>query len=76
MSATNNETFVYNGLEVKLTGRIAIKKQETKSRVRRGEITKTETELYEITPVSLEDGSWKKWVEMNELFVIKTTIKI
>jgi hypothetical protein len=53
-------TYLYNDQEVKLTGREAVKKGRSKVVVR-----------YEITPVILEDGSWTKWVQLSELFVIK-----
>lgn len=52
-------TYVYNGVEVKMTGRRA--KKET----RRNEIT-----LVEVTPYNMEDGTWKRWVNPTELYEI------
>lgn len=52
-------TYVYNGVEVKMTGRRA--KKET----RRNEIM-----LVEITPYNVEDGTWKRWVNPTELYEI------
>lgn len=67
---SNQDTFVFNGSEVKLTGRKAIKKAESISR--RNRETKTIIdEMVEITPVSIEDGSWKKWVKLDDMFIIE-----
>lgn len=52
-------SYVYNGTEVKLTGRKAFRKLRTKT-----------TYIYEITPLTNEDGSWKKWVQLTELYEI------
>ena len=54
------KTYVYNDTEVKLTQRIA------ERTVRK----KTQT-LYEIQPANPENGSWRKWVMLQELFEIK-----
>lgn len=69
MTATNS-SWVYNEVEVKLTGRTASKQIETVNR-RSGQKTVTEQLLYEITPKNNEDGSWKKWVDLNSLYEIK-----
>jgi len=59
----SNETFVYDGSEVKKTGRTASK--EVKRLPGRPPMIFT---LIEITPV--EDEAWKKWVKNEELFLI------
>jgi hypothetical protein len=57
------ETFVYDGAEVKKTGRTATKTFGTGARVK-------EMNLVEITPVDAT-FDWKKWVRPEELYVIK-----
>ncbi len=59
-------TYVFGDIEVKLTGREAIKTLEAKGR--RTE-NKTFT-LHEITPNDMSEGSWKKWVKMTDLYEI------
>lgn len=63
------QTYVFNGIEIKLTGRKASKEVDKVSR-RQGTREKVTQILYEITPKSTEDGSWKKWVEMTELHTV------
>lgn len=55
-----NKSFVYENTEVVMTGRKATKA------LRSGK----EEILYEIAPVSSMVGSWKKWVQMNQLFEV------
>ena len=55
-------TFVYEGTEVRKTGRHAVKSVPTLRRAK--EIT-----LFEITPVGDEDG-WKKWVTEDSLYEV------
>jgi len=61
-----SEAYVYNGTVVVKTGRVA-KKEITSTRRTR---TTTADELYEITPQDIEEGSWKKWVHLSELYLI------
>ncbi len=56
-------SFVYEGVEVKKTGRIA-SRQGAGARM---------VEVVEITPVNDYDGTWKKWVAPGALFVIQET---
>ena len=58
-------SYVHEGTEVKLTGRIA--QRELTSR--RGSASKVD-ELVEITPVDDEVGSWKKFVREKELYIL------
>ena len=51
--------YVYQNIEVILTGRIAEKK-----------LRKSVSTLYEITPLDKETGSWKKWVRITDLHEI------
>lgn len=60
------KTYVFTNTEVKLTGRTANK--ELKS-TRKGKASVIHV-LHEITPSDPENGSWKKWVRMAELFEI------
>jgi hypothetical protein len=53
-------TYVLDNTEVKLTER---KAQKT---LKSG----TVDTLYEVTPVNLTSGSWKKWVLLSELYVL------
>lgn len=54
------QTYVLDGEEVVLTGRIA--RRET-ARV-------ASAELVEVQPADKDNGSWKKWVPMNSLFKV------
>lgn len=54
------QTYVYEQVEVKKTGRTASQK------LRSG---KTDT-IYEITPVESMNGSWKKWVRDDQMFQV------
>lgn len=65
-----DKTFIYNDTEVKFTGRTAEK--ELAATGRRNSKTKTVT-LHEITPTDSENGSWKKWVRITDLYEIKAT---
>jgi hypothetical protein len=56
------ETFVFEGTEVKKTGRTASKKLPIKNR---------ELILIEITPVDTT-FDWKKWVRPEDLYEVKT----
>ncbi len=53
------KTYLYKGTEVVLTGRRAEKQLRIKQDV-----------LYEIRPLSIDDGSNKSWVRLNELYDI------
>lgn len=59
-------TYVYDGKEVYLTGRVA-NPQETAPRLLQGK------NLVEIVPVGTTEGdkSFARWVKMNELFIIE-----
>jgi hypothetical protein len=71
MTEENNidesKTYVYTNTEVKLTGRTANKEMKS---ARKGK-EPTVHVLHEITPADPENGSWKKWVRLGELFEIK-----
>ena len=73
MSDSSTKTYVYDNIEVTLTGRTAEKKTETKVRGgRRAPSTaavKIDT-LHEITPAGPIAASWKKWVRMTDLYEI------
>lgn len=58
-----SQTFVYDGQEVQLTGRIATRRLRTTSG------KEIESRLVEITPVGEESG-WKKWVNPEQLFTV------
>lgn len=53
------ETYIYDGVEVKKTGRVAEKQAGAKK-----------VQMIEITPVDENDGTWKKWVFPQSLFRI------
>lgn len=55
------QSYVYENVEVKLTGRTASKKLKS------GKID----ELVEITPIHSIEGSWLKWVREVELFEVQ-----
>ncbi len=66
MSESSQKTYIHDGSEVKLTGRIA-KKEIHKGGMR---VAAKSITIHEITPVDAETGSWKKWVKMTDLFEI------
>lgn len=67
MSEVLNRTFVYENIEVRLTGRMAQKA---------GLPGKAPITLVEVTPVNEYDGVWKKWPMKTALFdIIETTTK-
>ncbi len=55
--------YVFEGAEVHLTGRCAIKQIVTSR-------TTVEDKLIEIQPADKEGPSWKKWVRETELYKI------
>ena len=66
---------MYGDLEVKLTGREANKElKKTRSRTSRTANSQSSDvriiTLHEITPADIEEGSWKKWVKMTDLYEI------
>lgn len=58
-----NITYVYDGVEVKKTGREAFKEAGIKA--------KQIITVFEITPIDTIN-TWRKWVRDQELFQIKT----
>ena len=56
------KTFVFDGTEIKLTGREAVKKVVVGFKTR-------ELKLVEITPAD-NTFDWKKWVPMEQLYEI------
>lgn len=58
-------TYVLDNIEVKKTGRVAVKPAPTLGTIK-------QPKLVEVTPANEDDGSWKKWVHENALFEIKT----
>lgn len=56
------ETFVYEGTEVKKTGRAAVKTLTAGTRTK-------ELSLVEITPVD-KTFDWKKWVRPEDLYTV------
>ncbi len=61
------QTYLMDNIEVKPTGRTADKIVKG----RRDQEDKT-LQLHEITPFDQEEGSWKKWVNLDELFVVRS----
>lgn len=59
-------TYVYDGSEVRLTGRTAVRSVGTP-----GSTTKRELKLVEICLVNGE-FDWKKWVSLEHLYEIKS----
>jgi len=58
--------YIYEDIEVILTGREATRTNTEKTR---RSVNKTETKV-EITPADKLAGTWKKWVMMKDLFII------
>ncbi len=63
-------TYVYDGIEVELTGRTAVRKN-TNIKVIVASTEQQQT-LHEITPFDTNvHGDWKKWVPMSTLYIIE-----
>jgi hypothetical protein len=63
---------VYDNIEVKLTGRVAVKSDKTDGLTRRQQNQKKPEPKVEITPVNKTVDSWDvKWVLLSELYIIK-----
>ncbi len=68
MNIVREDTYVFDGVEVKKTGRRAQKTTQIKEPFANG---KTRSfELVEITPVDTSGFQWTKWVRETELFTI------
>ena len=63
-----DQKYVLNDLEVKLTGRVAVKRSKTGRNP--GSVIST---VYEVSPADTEEGSWKKWVKFTDLYEIIET---
>jgi hypothetical protein len=63
--STNSDIFIYDGVEVKYTGRVA-KRPSTLS-------ANKVLEVREIVPVDPESIQFKKWVKPEDLFVVDLT---
>lgn len=61
-----DKKFVFNGIEVVLTGRTAERKLSSRSK----RVNDYVDVLHEIKPFNVEDGSFKKWVHLVELYEI------
>ena len=57
-------TYLHRNVEVMTTGRVARKEKKTRRQQK-------EVELHEVTPVDQENGSWKDWVDLDELYKIE-----
>lgn len=53
-------SYIFEGVEIKPTGKTASRKTRS---------GKEET-IHEVTPVSQQIGSWKKWVSLDTLYVV------
>jgi hypothetical protein len=65
---TLSETYLFNNVEVKLTGRYT-----TKTRIRSRQ--EVQVVVYEVEPVDEFNGTWKKWANEEELLEIQTLEK-
>lgn len=65
-------TYVYEGAEVKLTGRTASREvKQMTTRTPSGTPRVTNHVLYEITPVHQTVGVWFKWVPFESLYKVR-----
>lgn len=60
MTEKQEQTYVHEQTEVRLTGRTA------KNTLRSGKVEV----IHEITPVDSMVGSWKKWVRLDQLAIV------
>ena len=59
-------TYVLDNIEVCMTGRVAYKQRQGS---RRG--TPSTDKKVEVTPIDQNNGDWKKWVVMDELYTVE-----
>lgn len=65
------QTYVYEDTEVKLTGRVAIRKVNKNNTGRRRELHSiNETKLVEVETVATVMASQKMWVSQDDLFIV------
>lgn len=64
MSITKDKTYLFNNVEVKLTGRCT-----ATTRIKQRQEVKVT--IYEVQPVDEFNGSWKKWAKADELLEIQ-----
>ena len=58
------KTYVYDGAEVSLTGREAVKRVNIPGKAPR------EMKIVEITPFDTTAFEWKKWVSLDQLYEV------
>jgi hypothetical protein len=71
MNISTDHCYIYEGNEVKTTGRTA--KRVTQGKPSRRDSTRTNDRveiLYEISPIGVGVASWKRWVRYQDLFEI------
>jgi hypothetical protein len=66
----NEETYVYDGVEVRKTGRKANKQVKLPSNRNMVDPSVKLFQLVEISPVDTSGFQWTKWVKESELYVI------
>ena len=57
------KTFVFDGVEVRVTGRMASRDSRTMTGLKK-------TVLVEITPCDDAESGWRKWVNPDDLFAV------
>lgn len=62
-TVSTKKTYLYNNIEVKLTGRFT-RKIKTRG------VAQVDILLYEVQPADSFNGEWKKWAAANELLEI------
>ena len=68
---TTNKTYVYDGQEVKKTGRVARKKRSTSALVKGKSAEPTVVEIEALPDPHADTQPWKKWVKEEELYEIE-----
>ena len=69
-----DESYVYNGTEVILTGRAArrsVQKSSRRTKKSSNQPVETVETIYEIKPADPESIQWVKWVKIDDLFKIQ-----
>lgn len=69
------QTYVYQGQEVKLTGRVARPKVKVTQSTRRREIQSTPSVLVEVETVSEYEQIKRMWVNEDDLYVVQSEIE-
>lgn len=65
-----SETYIFDNTEVVKTGRKALKEKSPQKQNRSSRTPSQNDLLFEVKPAEPENGTWKRWVRLEDLYVI------